>query len=474
MAFVCGPEALHDPIATNNNRQCAKSAYGNGVPDVDTALIGSERREDCEASEKMRVPSKRVISQCASGLGQNHRETNECERLPKLRDFEPDEQTEETAPCNGEEAANGALVAIVAQSRQLGREIERCRENRKSHQPQAHVSMLRRFEMKIEDHAPIGGERSEQGVLYLQVRRLESAAKSRNDEHYGEKANPAKNDFFHNHASDEKNFSTNEPKDGHVVRLVRVMGWSSRQHESSSRDSEDDERFPSALGGRDLRTKEFSGTDYEKGDVGKLRLNRLEFHAAQQQPHVQDRGDSGDVFLEVGFDVTGYVGNAEGQPVEEKQSQAGAVFREVTAVSPFDTEDAEKPIEMIQVAGENAEYFKLEPTHFQDNGNKTDGKDRAGSQTVHGVLTQRDGRVTQQKRQAGDELRAISQSVSGHRDRDDQHQDAIESQGIENTHWCDMMNRVGTEKKQRPPAADAGAAKEAIAFVLFQIDAAHK
>src|SRR6267378_2967946 len=185
MAFVRGPEPLRDPIATNNNRQCAKSAHGNGVPDVDTALIGSERREDCEASEKMRVPSKRVISQCASGLGQNHRETNECERLPKLRDFEPDEQTEETAPCNGEEAANGALVAIVAQSRQLGREIERCRENRKSHQPQAHVSMLRRFEMKIEDHAPIGGERSEQGVLYLQVRRLESAAKSRNDEHYG-------------------------------------------------------------------------------------------------------------------------------------------------------------------------------------------------------------------------------------------------------------------------------------------------
>src|SRR4029077_10029727 len=111
--------------------------------------------------------------------------TNECERLPKLRDFEPDEQTEETAPCKGEEAADGALVAIVAQSRQLGREIERCGENRKSKQPQAHVSMLRRFEMKIEDNAPIDGESAEQGVLYLQVRRFERPAKSRNDEHYG-------------------------------------------------------------------------------------------------------------------------------------------------------------------------------------------------------------------------------------------------------------------------------------------------
>src|SRR6266481_7648429 len=138
MAFVRGPEPFRDPVATDNNRQCAESAHGNGVPDVDSALIDSERREDCEASEKMRVPSKRVISQCASGLGQNHRENDECERLPKLRDFEPDEQTEETAPCNGEEAANDALVATVPQNRQLGSEIERRGENRKSRQPQAH------------------------------------------------------------------------------------------------------------------------------------------------------------------------------------------------------------------------------------------------------------------------------------------------------------------------------------------------
>src|SRR6266481_2230312 len=171
MAFVRGPEPFRDPVATDNNRQCAESAHGNGVPDVDSALIDSERREDCEASEKMRVPSKRVISQ--------------CERLPKLRYFEPDEQTEETAPCNGEEAANDALVATVPQNRQLGSEIERRGENRKSRQPQAHVSMLRRFEMKIEDNAPIGRERAEQSVLYLQMQRFERAAKSRDDEHYG-------------------------------------------------------------------------------------------------------------------------------------------------------------------------------------------------------------------------------------------------------------------------------------------------
>ncbi len=36
------------------------------------------------------------------------------------------------------------------------------------------------------------------------------------------------------------------------------------------------------------------------------------------------------------------------------------------------------------------------------------------------------------------------------------------------------MNRVGAEKEQRPAASYAGTAKEAIAFVLFQIYATYK
>src|SRR6266550_8386218 len=37
-----------------------------------------------------------------------------------------------------------------------------------------------------------------------------------------------------------------------------------------------------------------------------------------------------------------------------------------------------------------------------------------------------------------------------------------------------MINRVGAEKEQCPATADAGAAEETIAFVLFQIDATYK
>src|SRR5216684_246250 len=104
------------------------------------------------------------------------------------------------------------------------------------------------------------------------------------------------------------------------------------------------------------------------------------------------------------------------------------VLLEVATVSTLDAKDAVEPVEMIQVAGENAEDFELEPAHFQDNGNKTDGQNYAGGQAVHGVLTQCHGRVTKQKSQAGNELRAISQSVRGHGDGHNQHQDAVESQ----------------------------------------------
>src|ERR1700687_122944 len=104
------------------------------------------------------------------------------------------------------------------------------------------------------------------------------------------------------------------------------------------------------------------------------------------------------------------------------------VFLKVAAMGTFDAEDAVEPIEVIQVAGENAENFELEPAHFQDNGNKTDGKNYAGGQAVDGVLTQCHSGITKQKSQPGNELRAISQSVRGHRDGHNQHQDAVESQ----------------------------------------------
>src|SRR2546430_7300769 len=44
-------------------------------------------------------------------------------------------------------------------------------------------------------------------------------------------------------------------------------------------------------------------------------------------------------------------------------------------------------------------FRSLEPAHFQDDGDKTDGKNYASGQAVDGVLTQCHGRVTEQKSQ---------------------------------------------------------------------------
>src|SRR2546425_342590 len=133
----------------------------------------------------MRMPRQGVITQRARSLGQNHGESDEGERLPKLRHLIPNEKSKETATGGGEESANGTLLGIVTQCRQLGSEIERCTENWKREQPHSHVSVFRRFEMQVDHDAAIDSERAEQRVLHLHVRRFECTSKSCNGEHHG-------------------------------------------------------------------------------------------------------------------------------------------------------------------------------------------------------------------------------------------------------------------------------------------------
>ena len=117
------------------------------MPGVHAARISRERRKHGETSEKMRVPGKRMIAQCARGLGQKHRKSDESEGLPKLRRFEPNEKSKETAARGGEEATNSALPRFITQGRQSGGEIERGTENGKSKQPQAHMGVFRGFQV---------------------------------------------------------------------------------------------------------------------------------------------------------------------------------------------------------------------------------------------------------------------------------------------------------------------------------------
>src|SRR5713226_7861862 len=132
----------------------------------------------------MRVNRNGIVFYGTRGFGQKHREGDESKRLPKLRNFKPDEQGDEAATRGGEESANGALLTIIPQGSQLGGEIEDGTKNGKTEQTHSHVSIRRSFEMQIDDDGAIERERTEEGVLHLQVPRLDGAAKSRDDEHH--------------------------------------------------------------------------------------------------------------------------------------------------------------------------------------------------------------------------------------------------------------------------------------------------
>src|SRR5713226_115471 len=122
----------------------------------------------------------------AGSFGQDYGEGDEGKGLPKLRNFKPDEQSDGAAAGRSEEAANGALLGVSSQGCQFVVEIARATENGKSEQPHSNVSVLRGFEMQVDDDTAIDGEHAEEGVLHLKVRRFESTAKSRDGGRGGE------------------------------------------------------------------------------------------------------------------------------------------------------------------------------------------------------------------------------------------------------------------------------------------------
>src|SRR5260370_37984809 len=103
----------------------------------------------------MRVNRNGIIFHGASGFRQKHREGDEGKRLPKLRNFKPDEQGDKTATRGGEESADGALVVVGSQGCQLVGEIEHGTKDRKSEQPNSDMNVRKDVENEIDDEAAI-------------------------------------------------------------------------------------------------------------------------------------------------------------------------------------------------------------------------------------------------------------------------------------------------------------------------------
>src|SRR6516162_2144461 len=126
---------------------------------------------------------------------------------------------------------------------------------------------------------------------------------------------------------------------------------------------------------------------------------------------------------------------------------------------------------MVQVGGENAEDFELEPTAAVDDGDQAEREDHTGGDGIDGVLADGDGGEGQKKREAGDDLRVVTQGVDDHHHGDGEEQYKIYPLGIDDAGVWHEIHRVGGEEGERPAAADERAGKDAVAFFFLEPNA---
>src|SRR5689334_679779 len=104
------------------------------------------------------------------------------------------------------------------------------------------------------------------------------------------------------------------------------------------------------------------------------------------------------MLFEIRLDSASHIRNAENQPVEKQHGQAGVVLRKVAAVRTLCAENPVEPIQMIEIAGENAENFQLEPAHLEDDPDQSDRQHHTRREAVDCALAQTACQITQQKR----------------------------------------------------------------------------
>ena len=184
------------------------------------------------------------------------------------------------------------------------------------------------------------------------------------------------------------------------------------------------------------------------------------------------------MLFEIALDRTLDVGKTEDEPVDEQDGQAGVILRKSTAPRAVHAEEAIEPIEMREISGEDAEHFQFEPAHFQDDGHQADSQKDSSAQAVNAVLAQAHGEVAKEEREAGDELRAITQRLERHTYRNKQHERAVHSEpgevGREDSHRADVVDAVGAEEKQRPASSNSATADKPVAILLLEENSTDK
>src|SRR5882672_9577288 len=309
--------------------------------------IHDDRAIESDRAEQSVLPLKMTRSEGAPKSREEQYNGSEGECGPIVR-----EQSPRGGPCG-----QRAKIRMSCQQRMIGRFAE------EFFPPRADAEGI-----EIEDDGAQSEEDTcTQGdVLACGAERDELAEvntdKMRADKLAGEQAEATEDDLFHDEAGSEENLRANKPQDGHVV--AGVVEWHGSEHQDRASHGKNDESFSAAFGDGQLGRAEFKGTNGKECQIGELRPDGLKLHAAEEQKHIQHRSGSRNVLFEIALDGADYIGNAKRQPIEEQHGQTGVVGLKGAAVCAIDAEKAVEPIEMIQVAGENAENFQLEPSHL--------------------------------------------------------------------------------------------------------------
>src|SRR5437764_384604 len=94
--------AREEVQARGNDRYC-KNTQGNGAPEflLQVVVIKVHAEGGTEADD-VRLPRELMVANPAGGKREHDRESDKCERLPELRDLEPDKKGDESAACGCE------------------------------------------------------------------------------------------------------------------------------------------------------------------------------------------------------------------------------------------------------------------------------------------------------------------------------------------------------------------------------------
>src|SRR6267378_5609304 len=111
-----------------------------------------------------------------------------------------------------------------------------------------------------------------------------NADKMQTDKQACQETEAAENDFFRDDPSRQESLRDYKPQDGHVVS--GIVERNSGEHQRRANHAQDDESLAAPFGDGQLGQAEFERANDQEREIGELRLDRLEFHDAEEQEDV--------------------------------------------------------------------------------------------------------------------------------------------------------------------------------------------